>query len=397
MIIQKIRPIESETGNGVEADIRFETAKQDAHSIFAVTDGAHQLTADPNGFLLGAFLPAWNAGEQRIRIDAPVCPLLVANLSIVASQVGRWFPDLPPMPVIEADHEYRQPGTRVGAFLSGGVDSLAMIRSLTSLHPVGHPDRPAAAIVVDYQQVGGINRDETDARFARSKATSREICADVGLAVIAVQSNFCRLNGSMKFWMYRYHGSFLASMGHFLSSDFRLLHIASSYPVTHLVPWGSHPLLDPYYSSQHLRISHHGVELSRLQKVRQLRDWPLALNRMYVCTSNMSNGRNCGACEKCVRTKLHLLIEGRLADSGAFEEDDVAEADIRAIRIKTEYARLCYEDALPGLQRLGRSDLVDGVRNAVREYHQQRSAAGRTSKTGLIKRALRKVSRAIEG
>jgi hypothetical protein len=395
MIIQKIRPVESDTGNGIEAEIRFETAKQDAHNIFAVTDATHRLTMDPNAFLLGAFLPAWNAGEQRIRVDAPVCPLLVANLSIVASQVGRWFPELPPMPVIEADHEYRRPATRVATFLSGGVDSLTTIRSLTSLHAVGHPDRPTAAVVADYQYLGTIARDETDARFTRSKETAREICKDVGLDVIPVQSNFCQLNRSVTFWMYRYHGSFFASMGHFLSGDFRLLHLASSYPVTHLRPWGSHPLLDPYYSSQHVRISHHGVELSRLQKVRQLADWPLALNRMYVCTSRTSNGRNCGVCEKCVRTKLHLLVEGRLSDAGAFDQNDVSEADVRAIRIKTEGARLFIEEALPGLERLGRSDLVAAVHAVVDDYKRESARASRRSGKGLLKRVARKLKKSI--
>lgn len=394
MIIEKIRLIESETGPGVQADIRFETAKQDAHSIFAITDHSHRLTADPNGFLLGAFHPAWTAGERRIRIEGAVCPLLVGNLSIAASQVRRWFNDLPADPVIECDHEYRPPALRVGTFLSGGVDSLAMIRSLTSLHPVGHPDRPTAAIVADPHGVATLTREETDARFTRSTGTARAICNDVGMDVIPIRSNFGELNRSMTFWMYRYHGSFFASIGHFLSGEFRLLHLASSYPVTHLRAWGSSPLLDPYYSSQHLRISHHGFEMSRLQKVRQLRDWPLALNRMYVCTSRTSNGRNCGACEKCVRTKLHLLVEGRLADAGAFDENDVTEADIRAISIKTDGARLFFEEAVPGLVRLGRHDLVGAVGTVVEDY-KRRVPPGSQRRGRLLKRVVRRLKKSI--
>src|SRR6185312_10304747 len=223
--------------------------------------------------------------------------------------------------------------TRSAAFLSGGVDSLAMIRSLTARRPPGHPDRPSAAIVVDYQQVGGLERSETDARFLKSLSTSREICTDIGLDVIPIRSNFCTLNRKMHFWMYRYHGAFLASMAHFLGREFRLCYIASSYPATQLVPWGSHPQLDPFYSSQHVRISHDGVELSRLQKVETLRGWPAALDRMYVCTSNVSQGENCGSCEKCVRTRVHLLIAGLLADAGAFAGGDVSESEIRSVRI----------------------------------------------------------------
>ena len=182
-------------------------------------------------------------------------------------------------PIIECDYEDPEPGTRSGAFLSGGVDSLAMIRGLTALMPPGHPDRPSAAIVVDYQEVGGLDRSETDARFATSMSTSRRICADIGLDVIPVRSNFCTLNRGMRFWMYRYHGAFLASMAHFLGREFRLCYLASSSPATHLIPWGSHPQLDPFYSSKHVRMSHVGIELSRLQKVDALRDWPAALDQ----------------------------------------------------------------------------------------------------------------------
>ena len=397
MIIDEIRTTQTGAGPGVACKVHFENGARETHDIFAVTEQPHELTADSNGFLLGAFLPAWTAGERRIKIEAPVCPLLSANLAIAASLFRGWFKDLPAVPTIEASREYRSAGTRVGVFFSGGVDSLAMVRSLTSLRPAGHPDRPTGAAVVDYQHVGRIERGETDARFARSKAVSQEICSQIGLKVIPIRSNFCQLNTSMAFWMYRYHGAFLASMAHFLSHEFRLFHIASTYPVTHLAPWGSHPLLDPHYSSQHLSIAHHGVELSRLEKVQQLADWPLALNRMYVCTSNSSQGRNCGRCEKCVRTKLHLLVCGHLAEAEAFDEHDVRAADIRSIEIRTHYARVCYAEALPGLRAIGRTDLADAVGLAIRAYdeHTPERAGYYHSARRLFTRAVRKVKRSM--
>jgi hypothetical protein len=297
--------------------------------------------------------------------------------------------------VIECDYEYRSVAAKSALFLSGGVDSLATLRSLARLRPLGHPDRPAAAVVADYQNLGNLGREETDARFARSKAVSRVICADVGVGVIPIRSNMCRLNGGMRFWIHRYHAAFLASMAHFLSHEFGVFHIASSYPATHLVPWGSHPLLDPLYSSQHVRISHHGVELSRLQKVQVLREWPVALDHIYVCISHTSGGTNCGRCEKCVRTKLHLLVAGVLPQAGAFAEDEVSESDVEGIRISSEYARLCYEEALPGLRRLGRTDLVAAVTTAVRDYVEaqppQRSYRGRS----FLRHSIQKVRRSL--
>ena len=393
MIIDKIRSSDTDGCSTVECQVTLETRGEGSQYIFARTEPPHTLEADPNGFLLGAFLPAWTSGESRIHIDGAICPLLAANLRIAASTVGKWFTDLGPPPTIECDYEYRPPGTRSAAFLSGGVDSLAMIRGLTARKPPGHPDRPSAAIVVDYQHVGGIERSETDARFARSLSTSHEICADIGLDVIPIRSNFCALNPNMMFWMYQYHGAFFASMAHFLGREFRLSYIASTYPATHLIPWGSHPQLDPLYSSQHVRISHDGVELSRLQKVETIRDWPVALDRMYVCTSNTSQGRNCGSCEKCVRTRVHLLVAGVLADAGAFAGVDVSESEIRSVRFKRDYACMCFKEALPGLRQLGRPDLTAAVESVVADYVRMKTESARHTQRRLLRRVARKLTR----
>ena len=392
MIIDKIRSSDTDGCSNVECEVRLETHGKGSQYIFARTEPPHTLEADPNGFLLGAFLPAWAAGESRIHIEGAICPLLAANLRIAASTLGNWFTDLGTPPTIECDYEYRPPGTRSAAFLSGGVDSLAMIRSLTARKPPGHPDRPSAAIVVDKQDVGGIERSETDARFARSLSTSHETCADIGLDVIPIRSNFYALNPNMRFWMFQYHGAFLASMAHFLGREFRLSYIASTYPATHLVPWGSHPQLDPFYSSQHVRISHDGVELSRLQKIEILRDWPAALDRMYVCVSNTSQGKNCGSCEKCIRTRVHLLVAGVLADAGAFAGIDVSESEIRSVRFKRDYACMCFEEALPGLRQLGRRDLTAAVESIVADYVRLKTKP-RHRQRRLLHRVARKLTR----
>jgi hypothetical protein len=373
MLIRNLGPFEADGARGVQALVEYETRSEDACEIFATTESPYFLRADPNAFLVGAFLPGWTAGEPRIRIEGAVCPLLTANLAIAASVLQTWFKDLPAVPRIECDYEYRQSGNRVGAFLSGGVDSLSMVRRLTTLLPAGHPDRPTATIVVDYQDMGRIARGETDSRFARSVDIARDVGAEVGLDVIPIRSNFCRLNCGMSFWMHRYHGSFLASMMHFLSREFRLGYVASTFPANHLAPWGSHPLLDPYYSSQHVRIQHYGVEETRLDKVRDVAGWPLALRRMYVCTSNSSNGRNCGSCEKCVRTKLHLLVTDRLKDAPAFDQLDVTRADIDGIRIGSEYAYQCYQVSLAGLLAMGRVDHYLSVDRALHNYTRRRS------------------------
>jgi hypothetical protein len=374
VIIDRIRPSDADGRAGVECDVRFESGRAGARALFVRTEPPHTLTPDPGGFLVGAFLPAWTAGEKRIRIDGAVCPVLASNLAIAAKTLRRWHKELPSPPVVECDHEYRGPATKSAVFLSGGVDSLAMVRHLTKLRPPGHPDRPVAAIVVDYQHLGGISREETGARLAAGLATARAAGAELGLDVVPLASNLCTLNPNMTFWMLLYHGAYLASMAHFLGHAFRTAHVASSFPATNLIPWGSHPQLDPYYCSQHVRLSHEGIEMTRLRKTETICDWPLALDRLYVCTSDRSGGRNCGRCEKCVRTRVHLLSLGKLAQSAAFRGGDIDPRELLSVRITNEYARLCFAEALPGLERRGRRDLVAASRALIADFDARRKA-----------------------
>ena len=398
VIIDEIRTTQTGAGPGVACKVHFENGARETHDIFAVTEQPHELTADSNGFLLGAFLPAWTARERRIKIEAPVCPLLSANLAIAASLFRGWFKDLPAVPAIEASREYRSAGTRVGVFFSGGVDSLAMVRSLTSLRPAGHPDRPTGAAVVDYQHVGGIERGETDARFARSKAVSQEICSQIGLKVIPIRSNFCQLNTSMAFWMYRYHGAFLASMAHFLSHEFRLFHITytrSGDPIRTTMgiacPSGS-ALFES--TSVDCTSRRRALEAGEGATARRLAPGAEPYVRVHV---EQRPGRNCGRCEKCVRTKLQLLACGHLAEAEAFDEHDVRAADIQSIEIRTDYARVSYAEALPGLRAIGRTDLADAVGLAIRAYdeHTPERAGYYHSARRLFTRAVRKLKRSM--
>ncbi len=325
MIIDRVRRLDAAS---VACRARFEGRRKDAHALFVSTEPPHTLEPDPNGFLLGAFIPAWLSRETRVRIDGAVCPLLAANLSIAARLLRTWHRKLPPPPVIECEHGYRPPGTRSASFFTGGVDSLATVHALTKLKPPGHPDRPSAAIVVDMRHHPGIDDKEADARFLRCIATGRELCGPIGLDVIPIHSNISLLSPSASVWVQLYHGAYFAGMAHFLGHQFRLFYLAAGYPATHLVPRGSHPQLDPHHSSQHVRMMHDGIELTRLQKVEALSDWPAALSRVYVCTSTRTGGGNCGRCEKCARCgrstaraplerALANLLRGRLAGTAA--------------------------------------------------------------------------------
>ena len=88
-----------------------------------------------------------------------------------------------------------------------------------------------------------------------------------------------------------------------------------------LSPWGSHPLVEPSFTTQLCRVHYDELMFSRLDKVRLLLDWPAALAGMRVCNETRAYSAerlNCGVCEKCMRTRLALLALGALDRATAF-------------------------------------------------------------------------------
>jgi hypothetical protein len=106
------------------------------------------------------------------------------------------------------------------------------------------------------------------------------------------------------------HGAAVAFLGHLLQEHIGSLLISSSYDQDHLGPWGSHPDLDPCWSSSRLSVKSIGHEVSRSEKIRRLVNHPVARSLMKdhlrVCWENPSSSGNCGYCHKCVLLRMTL-------------------------------------------------------------------------------------------
>ena len=106
----------------------------------------------------------------------------------------------------------------------------------------------------------------------------------------------------------------------------------SIVPATHtyadVFEWGSHPLLDPQWSSGSVHVEHDGANVSRTEKIRTIVRDRDALGWLRVCYRNPDQAYNCGRCEKCVRTMLSLHALGALEQAPTFAND----VDPRTVR-----------------------------------------------------------------
>jgi hypothetical protein len=117
----------------------------------------------------------------------------------------------------------------------------------------------------------------------------------------------------------QYHGSAMAATASSLSGGMGKVLIPASATWLRLIPWGSHPLIDPLWSSDGLEIIHDGANANRAQKVADtIIHYPEALRLLRVCINKRGGSGNCGFCIKCIRTMTTLGIAAVLQSCGSF-------------------------------------------------------------------------------
>ena len=348
------------------ATVNWEDCDQPTREVFIETEEefSKDISCNPHAFLVGCIIPAMHFGEKRILLNAEICPSLREGLQIVMSLMKEWSHGAYKPLSIEAKTQHSayvhlNQQRRAGLFLSGGIDSLAALRANKQNYPEEHPGSIKDLLLVHGFDIGGvIERGMKYHVFDRARAALSAVAKDANVTLIPVYTNIRHLCDERDLWLDKFFGAVLASVGHAFASRLNLVYIASSYDIPNLVPCGSHPLLDPEYSSFDLRIKLIGLSLSRLEKLRLVADWDVAFQNFRVCLANVADRLNCGKCEKCIRTMTELVAIGALDKTRAFVENDVSPELLSSYNIKIRHRAPFYQEMLPFLKERGRDDLV---------------------------------------
>ncbi len=150
--------------------------------------------------------------------------------------------------------------------------------------------------------------------FETIVGNANRIARELGKKVLPAATNLKDFGDRFVRWDTHYHGAFLASIALALENGFERVFIASSHNQDQLFPWGSHPILDPLWSTERLSFVHDGCEIRRVDKIRSISQAPIVLSTLRVCSvrSHIKSVYNCGSCEKCLRTMIGLHITGAL-------------------------------------------------------------------------------------
>ena len=386
MKIQNLRREKHGNRERILADITWEESERAGSSVFFETDQqfAAALACNPHPFLVGCLLPAMHHKERRIHLEGEICPELRRNLHVAMSWIRHWYYE-PDFPLVTIEAPIRSSPTtppipeRTGCFLSGGVDGFATLHANHLSYPKSHPEAIRDGLLIHGQN---IESDTSPQTFQDACLTLADVVRELNVTLRPVYTNI-RLVDDDRFMFSINHGAILGAVAHAFANRLTTMYISGSDSITTLSlvgrdickPHGSHPLLDPLYSSHDLDIKHDGITTSRLDKVRQISEWDAALQNIKVCGPNWP-GENCCRCEKCVRTMLELLAVGALHKTRAFSRNDVTAEAIARLRIKKPAFGYTVDDdyleLIEPLQRIGREDLGRAIKSMI---HQSRSSA----------------------
>lgn len=312
----------SATDNGVRlsALVRWERASSACDHLEYTYRGVEASAVRTPGDALAAavLFPAMAHGEDVV-IDAPVSRSLLANIDAIVATWKKWRRRWHPTRVSapEVDRSGLSP-TEVAALFSGGIDSF-----YTLLMP---RDEPITTLIsmTGYSTLAHVVPGTLGDRL--TSAATR-----LGFRHVVVETNVWPwatgyVPRTARFGT-PHHGAALLSMALGLGAVVRRCYIASSEPFPDR-PWGSHPDLDPLWSTETLEVVHDAPELSRTQKFRVVAESDVALDTLRVCNTS---SENCRRCDKCQAAALMLHIAGALDRSKTL--GPVTPETIRRIRI----------------------------------------------------------------
>ncbi len=252
-----------------------------------------------------AFLPAllqeaMARGEDAVIEGDAKLPLgLRDNLARYQTILTNWNDeDLHPVNIV-GGHEVNEPSAAATlCCFSGGIDS--------QYSYFRHRDAISHLLVIQ-----GFDQDSSADEWQRNVAARQAFAKPENKELVSIASNLRGFFDRRKLSWTLAHGGILGALGCMFGP--RQLIIPSSFTYDNLFPWGSHPLLDPCWSSTISQVIHDGLEKSRSGKTEWLSTFQHGLDHLQVCWRGTD--RNCGNCPKCVRTSLVLHILGKQSAS----------------------------------------------------------------------------------
>jgi hypothetical protein len=307
---------------------------------------------------IALLLPLAAFTGEDIGISLPVDPFLLHNAESLLTLWKAWYPAKITKIHIKAEAgRIAERSDEVLSAFTGGVDAFfTVLRHRECKH---------------YINVLGLdmplrNRAAYDRLFSRLSTVAGEL----GAKMIPVTTNLRETRWGRIPWETFASGGALAGTFLMLEREFGKILIPSSFDLRTLVPWGTHPLSDPLYSTSTTQIIHDGASHSRVEKSIFLSNNSTALKNLHVCFQGQDthgqDDTNCCTCSKCYRTMIVLEILGKLKDCDLFDYSKFDVGKIARLDTSSPVARSFFEDIRELAIESNRQDIVKQIDRSFR-------------------------------
>lgn len=258
--------------------------------------------ADP--FVHALIFPMMEQGGH-FEIEGTVSKSVLTNMAMFCRIWHIWCPDkYRPITITaqEIADDYRPDNKRMITAFSGGLDA-----AYTTYKYAKNLDNSNYQLDKSVMLLGADIPLSERAQFEIAFNNAKKMTLDLGVELIPVETNY---REGTKDWSYKFGSVILATLEFFSKTYFYGAAASDDHISLFSTPWGTNPITDKYLTSDTFRFIVDGYEHSRTDRASFIKDWKVGLENLRVCWCNDDKSKNCGKCEKCVRTKLNFMAVG---------------------------------------------------------------------------------------
>lgn len=356
VIIEPLEPIETDTTVIRRAAI---TGSHGAEAVSIEIPAAIAGDRDDHAWLVG--LGIWPAilAHTDLHVAADIELGHLNRIERLLHVYRSWMPALPiPRVTVAAETAVSTlpPAEGTAAYFSRGVDSMYE----AALHTKARD--PLTHLVF----LDGIEPRHSPGTAAGEIEQATAAADLLGLPLEVVRTDAHALTGHAQDWS-DVHGCVLAALATSFGGALGEVVIPSTDSYATLVPYGSHPLLDPLLSTSSMTVTHGDLGAGRAAKVAAIAaQRPDLLPYLKVCYEE-DRVDNCGRCGKCIITMAALQAVDALGVATGFP-NAIPMDELRAMRPAPLQSRQHWIDVVRLLDQTGRSpETRDAILHALRK------------------------------
>jgi hypothetical protein len=328
----------TDVGDRVELGVTLELPDGDCQRLWYRIPAHYsdRLTNHCDPFVVATIMLAMRQ-RAEIRIHGEVSFTLLSNLEEFQAIWSNWHPSVYRVVNLWAEKELKHSVTptvqRAISAFSGGVDS-----SFTAWRHrqrrCGRRQQPLQTGLMVHGfdiPLAAING------FTGAALRAKKMLASLGLEFLPVTTNFREV--FTQNWE-EIFATAIASTLLLFQRYYSVGLIPASHPYrAREFIYGSNSVSDRLLSTQACTLIHDGAGADRVSKIRELSQWPEAVQHLRVCWEGAYPERNCGVCEKCIRNILSFRVVG--IQTPACFDHHVTDMEILNLNVKGATLSAC--------------------------------------------------------